>query len=142
MDRRRAWIIAIFAAVIAAVVVFWPPTAHALYLRSIAGRLADHRTSYQAAVEWSLEQKTNGWFPLPAEFKPLSKNGSVFLHGHENQRIVCFFVEDDGELVRFLGYVQPPRRTVESLDWVEDDKLAHWTESTIDDHWQMIVALP
>ncbi len=142
MGRRRAWIIAIFAAGVAAAVVFWPPAAHARYLRSIAGRLADHRTSYQAAVEWSLEQKTNGWFPLPAEFKPLSKNGSVFLHGRANQRIVCFFVEDDGELVRFVSYVQRPGANVESLEWVKEGDLAYWTESTIDDHWQIIVALP
>jgi len=142
MDRRPAWIIAIVAAVVTAAVVFWPTSARRLHLRSIAGRLADHRTSYQAAVEWSLEQKAIGWLPLPAEFKPLSKNGSVFLHGRANQRIVCFFVEDDEELVRFFGYVQPPKVKVESLEWVKEGDLAYWTETTIDDHWQIVVALP
>jgi hypothetical protein len=143
MNRQRAWSFAILVALTAVVLaMFLPSTLNTLHHRRLASQLTENRSSYQRAVEWALSQRTIGWINLPLEFRVLSENGSVFLHGRANQRIVCFLVEDDGELVRFLGYVEPPRKAVELLDWVEEDKLAYWTETTLDEHWQVIVALP
>lgn len=111
-------------------------------MRQISGRLLEDRANYDGAVKWALSQEGIGWIGLPARFKVLSKGGSILVQGREGEQVVCFPIEDDGELVRLLAHVQAPKKRIETLRWVREDDLAYWTEKTLDDHWQIIVALP
>ncbi len=129
-----AWKIAGWAALVAFVVMFLPPTLRVMHLRQLVADFEAKRPAYERAAQWALTQ--NG--KLPADLAAAVGQDDPYVDGKPGQRVVYFELEDLGETVRKIAFVEVTNVDVEKLEtgWMA------WTERRIDDHWQLVQVLP
>lgn len=134
LNPVRAWKIAGWAAFVAFLVMFTPPTLHVMHLRKLVSDFESKRPAYERAAQWALTH--NG--KLPTDMANAVGHDRIVVTGRLGQRIVYFDLEDLGETVRKFAFVEPPDVDLEKLD----SEWADWTERRIDDHWQVVQVLP